>query len=101
MSEEGSAHHGPNARHGSLLERLRRHCLDSFEAARQRTAAGLYDSSRLDPQEFERRLFEWAYPSIASSRKSGSRLPRPFRERRNHPRLVSRITTTVCPELYS
>ena len=44
-----------------------------FEAVRQRSKAGLYDSSRLDPQEFERRLFEWAYPSIASSRKSEGR----------------------------
>lgn len=44
-----------------------------FEAMRQRTAAGLYDESRLPPEEFERRLFEWAYPSIASSRRTAGR----------------------------
>lgn len=37
-----------------------------FEAERQRRAAGLYDRSRLDPAEFERTLFEWAYPEIAA-----------------------------------
>ncbi|WP_428097596.1 tRNA (guanosine(18)-2'-O)-methyltransferase TrmH [Candidatus Rariloculus sp.] len=36
-----------------------------FEAERQRREAGLYDRSRLDPEEFERTLFEWAYPVIA------------------------------------
>ena len=36
-----------------------------FEAERQRREAGLYDRSRLDPEEFERTLFEWAYPDIA------------------------------------
>ncbi len=36
-----------------------------FEAERQRRAAGLYDRSRLDPDEFEQTLFEWAYPDIA------------------------------------
>lgn len=36
-----------------------------FEAQRQRRAAGLYESSRLDPQLFERTLFEWTYPVIA------------------------------------
>lgn len=36
-----------------------------FEAARQRTAAGLYETSRLDRSNFERTLFEWAYPGIA------------------------------------
>jgi len=44
-----------------------------FEAARQRSAAGLYASSRLAPTEFERRLFEWAYPSLASSRSAEGR----------------------------
>ena len=29
----GPAHHGPHARHGSLSERLRRHCLDSFRGS--------------------------------------------------------------------
>ena len=36
-----------------------------FEAERQRREAGLYDRSRLDPEEFESTLFEWAYPDIA------------------------------------
>lgn len=40
-----------------------------FEAMRQRQDAGMYEESRLDPEEFERRLFEWAYPSLASVRR--------------------------------
>ena len=44
-----------------------------FEAMRQRQAAGMYEESRLDPEDFERRLFEWAYPSIASGRRSAGR----------------------------
>ena len=36
-----------------------------FEAMRQRTAAGLYETCRLAPEEFERRLFEWTYPKLA------------------------------------
>ena len=36
-----------------------------FEAARQRTAAGMYETSRLSPEEFERILFEWAYPRVS------------------------------------
>ena len=36
-----------------------------FEAFRQRQAAGMYDASRLDETEFERILFEWAYPRVA------------------------------------
>jgi tRNA (guanosine-2'-O-)-methyltransferase len=35
------------------------------EAQRQRAAAGMYEHSRLGPAEFERTLFEWAYPDIA------------------------------------
>lgn len=37
-----------------------------YEAERQRTAAGLYEHSRLAPSEFDRTLFEWAYPEIAA-----------------------------------
>ena len=37
-----------------------------YEAFRQRDAAGLYLTSRLDPQRRSRLLFEWAYPEIAS-----------------------------------
>jgi tRNA (guanosine-2'-O-)-methyltransferase len=36
-----------------------------FEAERQRSAAGLYQRSRLGPAERERTLFEWAYPDVA------------------------------------
>jgi tRNA (guanosine-2'-O-)-methyltransferase len=36
-----------------------------FEAERQRRAAGLYDQSRLTPDERDRTLFEWSYPDIA------------------------------------
>lgn len=44
-----------------------------FEARRQREAAGLYDACRLSMEELERRLFEWAYPSIARRRREGGR----------------------------
>ena len=36
-----------------------------FEAFRQREAAGMYDESRIDPDDMKRILFEWAYPRIA------------------------------------
>lgn len=36
-----------------------------FEAFRQREAAHMYDESRIDPEDFKRILFEWAYPRIA------------------------------------
>jgi tRNA (guanosine-2'-O-)-methyltransferase len=36
-----------------------------LEAERQRIAAGLYEKSRLTPDERERTLFEWSYPDIA------------------------------------
>lgn len=36
-----------------------------FEARRQRRAAGLYETSRLDAETYRRRLFEWAYPRLA------------------------------------
>ena len=36
-----------------------------FEAFRQREAAQMYDESRIDPEDMERILFEWAYPRIA------------------------------------
>lgn len=44
-----------------------------FEAARQRENARMYEESRLDPVEFERRLFEWAYPSVALTRRQEGR----------------------------
>ncbi len=37
-----------------------------YEAMRQREAAGMYEASRLDPEEFRRTLFEWAHPTVAS-----------------------------------
>ncbi len=47
-----------------------------FEAMRQRTAAGLYEESRLDRKEFERRLFEWTYPKLADlCRRRGAGYP--------------------------
>ena len=36
-----------------------------FEAASQRTAAHMYETSRLPREEFERILFEWAYPRVS------------------------------------
>ncbi len=36
-----------------------------FEAHRQRSAAGLYDTPRLEPEVFECTLFEWAHPKLA------------------------------------
>jgi len=36
-----------------------------YEAARQREAAGLYDSCRLEPGLYQRTLFEWCHPDIA------------------------------------
>lgn len=44
-----------------------------FEARRQREAAGMYDASRLDPDDFERRLFEWSWPTLAASRRRAGR----------------------------
>lgn len=44
-----------------------------FEAMRQRESAGLYAESRLAPDDFDRRLFEWAYPSIAANRRKKGR----------------------------
>ena len=40
-----------------------------FEAFRQRKASGMYNESRLPEKEFNRKLFEWAYPSLARSRR--------------------------------
>jgi tRNA (guanosine-2'-O-)-methyltransferase len=37
-----------------------------FEAQRQRRAAGLYDTPRLDPETYARTLFEWTYPALAA-----------------------------------
>lgn len=37
-----------------------------FEAQRQRRAAGFYDAPRLDPEVYDRTLFEWMYPRIAA-----------------------------------
>ena len=37
------------------------------EAQRHRQAAGMYATPRLDPERFEKLLFEWAHPEIARS----------------------------------
>jgi tRNA (guanosine-2'-O-)-methyltransferase len=50
-----------------------------FEALRQREEAGMYAESRLSPDDFERHLFEWTWPSIASKRR---------REGRPYPKLT-------------
>ncbi|MSR19419.1 MAG: tRNA (guanosine(18)-2'-O)-methyltransferase TrmH [Gemmatimonadetes bacterium] len=44
-----------------------------FEAHRQRASVGMYDQARLPPDEFAARLFEWAYPSLARSRREAGR----------------------------
>ncbi|ADV65720.1 tRNA (guanosine(18)-2'-O)-methyltransferase TrmH [Deinococcus maricopensis] len=38
-----------------------------FEAQRQRLAAGLYGQAPFPPDEFDRVLFEWAYPDLADT----------------------------------
>lgn len=38
-----------------------------MEARNQRAAAGMYEASRLPPDEFDRTLFEWAFPKEARS----------------------------------
>ncbi len=48
-----------------------------FEAQRQRSAAGLYDASRLPEEVRTRRLFEWAWPEVAGyCRRHGLPYPR-------------------------
>jgi len=37
-----------------------------YEAMRQREAAGMYLGPRLEPDEYRRTLFEWAYPLLAA-----------------------------------
>lgn len=44
-----------------------------YEAMRQREAARMYDASRLEPEAFRQRLFEWAYPSLAHQHRSEGR----------------------------
>lgn len=44
-----------------------------FEAARQREAAGMYDTSRVEPERFREILFEWSYPTLARSRREAGR----------------------------
>lgn len=44
-----------------------------FEAFRQRSAAGMYEKSRIPPADFEARLFEWAYPTLALRRRAEGR----------------------------
>lgn len=44
-----------------------------FEAQRQRADAGMYERSRLAPEDFDRRLFEWAHPTLARKRRDAGR----------------------------
>lgn len=44
-----------------------------FEARGQRERAGMYRASRLPPDDFDRRLFEWAYPKMAASLRAEGR----------------------------
>jgi tRNA (guanosine-2'-O-)-methyltransferase len=44
-----------------------------FEAHRQRSAAGMYERTRLEPEELARRLFEWAHPTLARQRREAGR----------------------------
>ena len=44
-----------------------------FEAMRQRQAAGMYDESRLTPEAFDRKLFEWAHPTLAHVRREAGK----------------------------
>jgi tRNA (guanosine-2'-O-)-methyltransferase len=37
-----------------------------YEALRQREAAGMYETTRLDPVSYRNTLFEWAYPTLAA-----------------------------------
>ena len=47
-----------------------------YEAQRQRTESGMYAQCRILPAEFERTLFEWAYPSLAADyRREGRPYP--------------------------
>jgi tRNA (guanosine-2'-O-)-methyltransferase len=51
-----------------------------FEAQRQRLAAGMYDRVSLDPETFNRVIFEWGYPDIAAMyRRRGEPYP-PLRD---------------------
>lgn len=48
-----------------------------YEAQRQRSRAGLYDTPRLDLETYRRALFEWAYPELAAyCREIGHPYPR-------------------------
>ena len=61
-----------------------------FEAFRQREAAHMYDEPRIDPEDMERILFEWAYPRIARHcRDRGTPYP-PLREDGGLPQFSSR-----------
>lgn len=47
-----------------------------FEAMRQRSAAGFYETPRLDAETFERILFEWSHPrQAAECRRAGAPYP--------------------------
>jgi tRNA (guanosine-2'-O-)-methyltransferase len=44
-----------------------------FEAYRQRSVAGMYEQTRMSPEAFSERLFEWAHPTLARQRREAGR----------------------------
>ena len=68
-----------------------------YEAMRQREAAGMYAQNRIPPDDFERRLFEWAYPSIAARRRAEGR---PYPPLTADGELVRVITGKVMGETF-
>ncbi|MDH3413267.1 MAG: tRNA (guanine-N2)-dimethyltransferase, partial [Gammaproteobacteria bacterium] len=60
-----------------------------FEARQQREAAGLYSRSRLDPEIYQRTLFEWCHPDVAAYCRRGNR---PYPALDEHGEIVGRVT---------
>ncbi len=60
-----------------------------FEARQQREAAGLYSRSRLDPEIYQRTLFEWCHPEVAAYCR---RSDRPYPALDEHGEIVGRVT---------
>ena len=51
-----------------------------FEAQRQRLEAGFYDQLRLDQQLYEKLIFEWTYPRIATIYREQQKLYPPLKD---------------------
>ncbi len=60
-----------------------------FEARQQREAAGLYSRSRLDPEIYQRTLFEWCHPEVAAYCRRSNRSYPALDE---HGEIVGRVT---------